>query len=177
MLKTVTASLTKCAIVLSLCASALAQAQAPAAPQGMRIGWVSTERLFIESKLAQAADAKIEADFSKRQKTLQDQFDRFKALSAKFDTDFATLGEPELTRRKRELIEADKDVQRLDREIREDLMQRKNEERANISKKAYKLIQQIAEQEHLDAVLDEAAWFNPRIDITDKIIKLLDSSK
>jgi outer membrane protein len=124
MLKTVTASLTTCAILLSLCGSAMAQA--PAAP-GMRIGWVSTERLFVESKLAQAADAKIEADFSKRQKTLQDQFDRFKALSTKFDSDFASLGEPELTRRKRELIEADKDVQRLDREIREDLMQRTRE--------------------------------------------------
>jgi outer membrane protein len=53
-------------------------------------------------------------------------------------------------------------------------MQRKSEERAAIATKAYKLIEQIAEQEKLDAVLQEAAWSSPRIDITDRILKLLD---
>jgi outer membrane protein len=53
-------------------------------------------------------------------------------------------------------------------------MQRKNEERAAIATRAYKIIEQVAEQERLDAVLAEAAWSSPRIDITDKILKLLD---
>ncbi|HEX8614975.1 MAG TPA: OmpH family outer membrane protein, partial [Telluria sp.] len=56
----------------------------------------------------------------------------------------------------------------------EDLMQRKSEERAAIASKAYKLIEQIAEQEKLDIVLQESAWTSPRIDITDKILKQLD---
>jgi outer membrane protein len=68
----------------------------------------------------------------------------------------------------------EKDVQRMQREFNEDLFQRKNEERAAIAQRASKLIEQVAEQEHLDVVLQEAIWASPRIDITDKILKLLD---
>ncbi|MES3021370.1 MAG: OmpH family outer membrane protein [Pseudomonadota bacterium] len=174
MLNTVTASLTKRLALVLVCAGALTQAHAQNMPQGARIGWVSTERLFTESKQAQAADAKIEAEFSKRQKAMQDQIGHFKTLSDKFDADAPTLGEPERTRRTREMIDLDKDLQRKQREFREDLMQRKNEERANISQKVYKLIQQIAEQEKLDIVLQESVWFSPRIDITDRLLKQMD---
>ena len=170
MLKTLTASWPKQLALLALCACSLAHAQnAPS-----RIGFVYTERLMTESKLAKAADAKIEAEFSKRQKSNKDMVARWKVLSEKFDADSATLVEPERTKRWREVVELEKDVQRTQREFNEDLLQRKSEERANIAQKAYKLIEQIAEQEHLDVVLQESAWSSPRIDITDKIIKLLD---
>lgn len=154
----------------ALCACSLAQAQnAPS-----RIGFVFTERLMTDSKLAKAADAKIEAEFSKRQKANRDMLARLKALSEKLDADAPNLVEPERTRRYREVADLEKDVQRTQREFNEDLLQRKSEERANIAQKAYKLIEQIAEQDHLDVVLQESAWTSPRIDITDKIIKLLD---
>lgn len=169
MLRTLTASLPKQLAVLTLLACAsVAQAQAS------RVGFVYTERLMTESKMAKAADAKIEAEFSKRQKAIQETIARFKSLSDKFDAEAAKMTEPERTKRARELIDLDKDVQRTQREFREDLIQRKSEERANISTRAYKLIEQIAEQERLDIVLQEAAWVSPRIDITDKVLKLLD---
>ncbi|NHZ35771.1 MULTISPECIES: OmpH family outer membrane protein [Massilia] len=170
MLNTVTASWPKHLALLALCACSLAQAQT--APS--RIGYVFTERLMTESKLAKAADAKIEAEFSKRQKSIQDTVTRFKSMEAKFETEAPTLPELERTRRARELLDLEKDVQRTQREFREDLIQRKSEERANIAQKAYKLIEQIAEQEKLDIVLQESAWTSPRIDITDKILKQLD---
>ena len=164
------------ALAATLCAAAVcgatsAQAQT-AAPS--RIGYVFTERLMTESKLAKQADAKIEAEFSKRQKAIQDMIARFKTLSDKLDSEGAALAEPERTKRTRELYDLDKDVQRTQREFREDLLARKSEERANIAQKAYKLIEQIAEQEKLDIVLQESAWSSPRIDITDKILKQLD---
>ncbi len=170
MLKTMTASLPKQLALLAVFACSLAQAQT--APS--RVGFVYTERLMTESKLAKAADAKIEAEFSKRQKTIQDTIGRFKTMSDKFDAEAPKMTEAERTKRARELIDLDKDVQRTQREFREDLIQRKSEERANISTKAYKLIEQIAEQERLDIVLQESAWVSPRIDITDKVLKLLD---
>ncbi len=173
MLKTMTASLPRqLALAAALCTGALAPAHAQNAPS--RIGYVFTERLMTESKLAKAADAKIEAEFSKRQKAIQDMIARFKTLSDKLDNEAATLPEPERTKRTRELYDLDKDVQRTQREFREDLLQRKSEERANIAQKAYKLIEQIAEQEKLDVVLQESAWSSSRIDITDKILKQLD---
>jgi len=155
-------------LLAALCAAPLAQAQnAPS-----RIGFVFTERLM--TKMAKAADAKIQAEFSKRQKTNEEMVTKFKQMSEKFDADAPRLTDIERTRRARELFDMEKDVQRMNREFQEDLMQRKSEERAAIATKAFKLIEQIAEQEKLDAVLQEAAWSSPRIDITDKILKQLD---
>ncbi len=168
MLNTATAS--KLLATLALCFCSMAQAQT--APS--RIGFVYTERLMTESKLAKAADAKIEAEFSKRQKSIQDMISRFKAMSDKFDAEAAQMAEPERTKRARELIDMDKDVQRTQREFREDLIQRKSEERAAIAARAYKLLEQIAEQEKLDIVLQESIWVSSRIDLTDKVLKLLD---
>lgn len=172
-MKTAFASL-PLALVLALGAVSAAHAQAPSPVYTARIGWVSTERLFTESKLAQKADSRIEEEFSKRQKSMQEQIAQFKKLSEKFDSDNPKLNEAERSRRTRELIDMEKDLQRKQREFREDLTQRKNEERANISQKAYQLIQQIAREENLDVVLQDSVWFNPRIDITDKILKQLD---
>ena len=175
MLKNLTASLPRALALALLCACSMVQAQAQVqgnAPS--RIGFVFTERLMTESKLAKTADARIEAEFSKRQKASKDMLARLKSMSEKFDADNASLAEPERTKRYREVAELEKDVQRTQREFNEDLLQRKSEERAHIAQKAFKLIELIAEQEKLDVVLQEAAWSSPRIDITDKIIKLLD---
>ncbi|MGZ8289194.1 MAG: OmpH family outer membrane protein [Telluria sp.] len=172
MLKTAFTSISKQLLLLALFAAPALQAQAQVG--GNRVAYVATERLMTESKLAKAADAKIEAEFSKRDKSITEQIASVRALSEKFEQDAPKLTELDRTRRTRELIDMEKDVQRKQREFREDLMQRKNEERANIAQKAFKIIEAIAAQEQLDLVVYEAGWHNPRIDITDKILKQLD---
>lgn len=158
------------AMACGLAAPALAQAQAGSS----RIGFVYTERLMTDSKMAKAADAKLTAEFSKRQKVVEEMVGKYKTASEKFDAEAPNLSELERPRRARELYNMQKEVERMQREFQEDLQQRKNEERAAIAQKAYKLVEQVAEQEKLDAVLVEAAWVSPRVDITDKILKLLD---
>ena len=173
MLKKSLASPPRSLVLALLCAGAMAQASAQAVVPG-RIGYVYTERLMTESKLAKTADAKLQAEFSKRQKQVDDMLLRYKQSREKFDEEAPKLSDVDRTRRTRELLDMEKDVQRMQREYNEDLFQRKNEERAAIAQKAYKLIEQVAEQEHLDVVLQEAIWTSPRIDITDRILKLLD---
>jgi outer membrane protein len=173
MLKKSLASLPRSLVLALLCAGAMAQASAQTAAPG-RIGFVYTERLMTESKLAKAADAKLQAEFSKRQKQVDDMLQRYKQSRERFDDEAPKLSDVDRTKRTRELLDMEKDVQRMQREYNEDLFQRKNEERAAIAQKAYKLIEQVAEQDHLDVVLQEAIWTSPRIDITDRILKLLD---
>lgn len=172
MLKKSLASLPRSLVLALLCAGAMAQAAAQTGTS--RIGFVYTERLMTESKLAKAADAKLQSEFSKRQKQLDDAVQKYKQSREKFDDEAPKLSDVDRTKRTRELLDMEKDVQRMQREYNEDLFQRKNEERAAIAQKAYKLIEQVAEQDHLDVVLQEAIWTSPRIDITDRILKLLD---
>ena len=61
----------------------------------------------------------------------------------------------------------------MQREFREDLNLRKNEELATVLQGANKIIKEIAEKENYDLILQEAVYRSPRLDITDKVIKAL----
>jgi outer membrane protein len=75
--------------------------------------------------------------------------------------------------KQRDLSQLDSDFQRKQREFREDLNQRRNEELAAVLDKANKVIKQIAEQQHYDLIVQEAVYVSPRIDITDQVLKAL----
>ena len=121
------ASLPRTLALAAVCAGALLHANAHAQTASGRIGFIYTERLMTESRLAKVADEKIQAEFSKRQKQVDDMLKRFKQAREKFDEDAPKLNDIDRTRRTRELLDMEKDVQRMQREFNEDLLQRKNE--------------------------------------------------
>ena len=90
--------------------------------------------------------------------------------------DAPTLSDAERQKRQRELAEQDRDLQRRDREFREDLNQRKNEELGQVLERANRVIRQIAEAEKYDIIFQEAVYASPRIDITDKVIRVLNGT-
>ncbi|GIZ51197.1 outer membrane protein chaperone [Noviherbaspirillum aridicola] len=143
------------------------------AQDAAKVGFVNTERIFREALPAKQATAKIEQEFSRREKELQELAARLKSMSDRLDKDTAIIAESERLKRQRELADLDKEFQRKQREFREDLNQRKNEELSLILDRANKVIRQIAEAEKYDIVFQEAVYFSPRIDITDKVLKAL----
>lgn len=164
-----TSVLSKCAALLAASFFTLATAYA----QESKIGFVSTERIFREANPAKAAQVKIEQEFSKREKDLQEMAARLKGMSEKFDRDAAVLTESDRSKRQRDLTDLDKDFQRKQREFREDLNQRRNEEMATVLERTTKVIKQLAEAEKFDIIFQEAVYISPRIDITDKVLKAL----
>lgn len=141
--------------------------------QELKIGIVQSERIMREAPQIKAAEAKIEQEFSKRGKELEETAARLKAMSEKLDKDAAILPESDRVKRQRDLIDLDKDFQRKREIFREDLAQRKNEELSVVLERVNKVIRQISEAEKYDLVLQEAIYFSPRIDITDKVLKAL----
>ncbi|GAC1411162.1 MAG: OmpH family outer membrane protein [Burkholderiaceae bacterium] len=156
----------------AVCSVALSGAL-QAVAQESKIGFVNTERILREAPPARAAQVKIEQEFSKREKELQDISARIKTASEKLDKESAVLSESDRARRQRELTDLDKDFQRKQREFREDLNQRRNEEVANVLERTNKVIKHIADTEKYDIILQDAVAVNPRIDITDKVLKAL----
>jgi outer membrane protein len=158
-----------------LAVAALAGTGAAWAQESVKIGYVNTERILRDAAPAKAALSKIEQEFGKRDKDLQDMAARLKQLGERLDRDASVIQESERVRRQREFADLEKDFQRKQREFREDLNQRRNEELAQVVEKAQRVIKQVAEQEKFDLVLGDAVFVNPRIDITDKVIKALSS--
>jgi len=143
--------------------------------QELRIGYVSGERVLRDSIPAKAAQAKLEAEFSKREKDIADVASRLKAASEKLEKDAPTLSEAERGRRQRDLVEQDREFQRKRREFQEDLTQRKNEELGAVIERANKAIKQIFDAEKFDLILQDATFVSPRVDITEKVIKALNA--
>ncbi len=168
-LKAVFKKATYSALGLLFVATASMAAQA----QELKVGFVNTERLFREAAPAKAATAKLEQEFSRRDKDIQELAAKVKAAAEKLDKDGPVLSDGERVKRQRELSEMDKDFQRRQREFREDLNQRRNEELAAVLEKANKVIRQLAEAEKYDIVFQEAVYYSPRIDMTDKVLKAL----
>ena len=160
----------------SLLAAALLLGAAAGAPaQELKVGYVNSDRVLRDAVPAKAAQAKLEIEFSKREKDLIDLGNRLKAASDRLDKDAPTLGESERTRRQRELVDQDRDLQKKRREFQEDLTQRKNEELSTVVERTNRVIKQIFETEKYDLILQEAVFFSPKVDITDKVIKALNA--
>ncbi|MCD6733390.1 MAG: OmpH family outer membrane protein [Burkholderiaceae bacterium] len=165
-------------LVRTFAACWLATACALASAQDVgKIGFVNTERILRDAVPAKAAQQKLEQEFSRRDKELQDMAARLKSLGERLDRDAAVTSESERQKRQRELAEAEKEYQRKQREFREDLNQRRNEELSQVIDKANRVIKQIAEQEKYDLILQEAVFASPRIDITDKVLRALGNGK
>ncbi len=159
----------------SACAALVALAALGAQAQELKIGYVNADRVLRDAAPAKAAQAKLEAEFGKREKELADMAGKLKAAGEKLDKDAPTLSESERTRRQRELVEQNRDFDRKRREFQEDLTQRKNEELASVVERANKVMKQIFDTEKYDLIIQEAVFAGPRIDITDKVIKALNA--
>jgi outer membrane protein len=157
-------------------AALLAGTAAGVSAQELKIGYVNSDRVLRDAIPAKAAQAKLEAEFSKREKDLNELAQRLKAASDRLDKDAPTLAETERVRRQRELVDQDRELQRKRREFQEDLSQRKNEELGAVVERTNRVIKQIFETEKYDLILQEAVFWSPKVDITDKVIKALNAT-
>ncbi len=144
--------------------------------QEFRIGFVSTDRIFKEAGTAKAAQAKLEQEFSKREKELVEQGTSVKAMVDKLEREAPTLSESQRATRQRQLVDLDREFQRKRREFQEDLNARKNEELQQVLERANKVVKQLAETEKYDLILQEAVYVNPKHDVTDKVLKILNAA-
>jgi len=142
-----------------------------------RIGFVNSDRLMREAAPALRAQERLEKEFAKRDQELQRMAKDLKGLQEELERNGATMAESERRGKERALTDLNRDFQRKQREFREDLNQRRNEELASVLDKANRTVKQIAEAEKYDIIFQEAVYASPSIDITDKVIKALSDVK
>ena len=146
-----------------------------ASAQDFKVGYVNTQTITTQSAPAKVAQAKLEQEFSKRQKELTDQQASLKSFGEKFERDAPTLSESQRTARQKEGAEMSRDLQRRQREFQEDLNGRRNEELQQVLDRATKAVKQVADSEKYDVVLQEVVYVNTKHDITDKVLKILNA--
>ena len=155
----------------------LAFAAAVAVAQDFKIGFVDVERIRRESAPAERASKQLEKEFAPRAQDLQRREAQVKTLQGQLEKDAMTMSESERRGKEQELSRMNVDFQRLQREYREDLNMRRNQELATLFERADRVIKQIADAEKFDLIVQEAVFRSPRIDITERVLKALAADK
>ncbi|RJX32611.1 MAG: OmpH family outer membrane protein [Oxalobacter sp.] len=143
--------------------------------ESLRIGHVSSARVMREAVPAKEADAKIKKEFSKREKELMAMSKKLKDKAAKFEKDAPVLTDSDRTKRQKELVEMDQALQQKHKAFRQDLAQRRNEEGAAFGKQLQAAIKKIALAEKLDIIVQDALYYDPKIDVTNKVLEELNN--
>jgi outer membrane protein len=143
----------------------------------VKIGFIDAERINRESVPAERASKQLEKEFAPRAQELQRREGQIKALQSQLEKEAMTMSESDRRAREQELNRLSVEFQRMQREYREDLNLRRNQELAALFERANRVIRQIAEAEKFDLIVQEAVYRSPRIDITDKVLKALAEGK
>lgn len=139
----------------------------------LKVGVVNTERVFRDSAPAIRASKKLEKEFATREQEIQRLAKQFRDLQSHLEKETVTMSEVDRRSKERELANLNRDLQRSQREFREDLNTRQNEERTAFQDRVNKAIAEMAEREKFDLILQEAVYVSPRIDITEKVLRVL----
>lgn len=158
---------------LELAAATLVGLATMSVAHAEKIGFVNTERLLREAPISIRAQKKLEKEFSPREQELQRMAKQASDLQAQLDRDGPTMADSDRKAKERDLANLNRELQSKGRDFREDLNMRRNQELGVIQDKARQAILDIAKSEKYDLIVEQAVYFNPKIDITDRVMKAL----
>ncbi len=135
-----------------------------------KIGYVNAVKLVETAPQGKASLKKLEAEFSDREKALLVLRDEALALEQSIQKNSLLLTDTERTDNDRKLAELQRRLQREQRELNEDFNLRRNEELAQLQKIVTQAVIDVAEAEDYDIIFQQAVWFKPEIDMTQKVL-------
>jgi len=157
---------------MPLILAALFLVSLPASAQ-TKVGLLNVERILRDSPTAQRAQVRLREEFAVRNRELAKMAEQLKVMQTQLENNAVTMSESERQTREREFNEATLRFQRQQRAFNEDANKRREEELGRMSDRMTRAVKQIAESEKFDIIFREVAWGSPRIDITDKVIKVI----
>ena len=142
-----------------------------------KLGYVKVDEVIRKANIAKQAEDRLKKEFAPTDNELKKMGAKLKNLANKFDKEQSVMTNSDKQKVQREISNLEKEIQRKQRQAREDLTQRKNEELAAVVEKARAVIKKIAIEEKFDLILENSVYASPKIDITQKVIKALNDQK
>ena len=140
----------------------------------LKIGYVQVDKILQEAPQTAESSKKLEKEFAPRSQELERMQKQIKDIETALDKDALTMSETDRKNKERDASNLKIDFQRKQRELREDINLRKNEELAALQDRINKAVTSVSEAEGYDLVVyGGVAYANKKIDITDKVLKFL----
>jgi len=140
----------------------------------LKVGYVEVQKILQEAPQTIEINKKLEKEFNVRSDKLKTDIKTLNDRQTAFNKDSLTMKDSEKESKAKGLDQLRIDIQRKDRELKEDFNIRKNEELAALQDQVNKAVTSVAKAEGYDLVVyNGVAYANEKIDITDKILKSL----
>lgn len=161
-------------ILKNLVMAGLVTFAASAQSADLKVGYVQVDKILQEAPQTAESGKKLEREFSPRSQELDRMAKQIKDLEATLDKEGLTISEAERRNKERDVQNIKIEFQRKQRELREDINLRKNEELGSLQDRVNKAVQSVSEAEGYDLVVySGVAYASKKIDITDKVLKTL----
>jgi outer membrane protein len=155
---------------LSTCASAADAGR----PFESYVAVVNIERVLSTSAPAVEANRRIVDEFNPREKALEQQGLQLRQMRLKLEQDTPRLSERDRVLRSREIEDFERSLVRRRAQFREDLAERQSKARAAVASRVYEIIKTLPHEQQVDLVLIKTVWHSPRVDVTDKVLRMLE---
>lgn len=140
----------------------------------LKVGYVQVDKILQEAPQTAESGKKLEKEFSPRTQELDRMQKQIKDLQTALDKDSLTISETDRRNKERDISNLKIEFQRKQRELREDVNLRKNEELGVLQDRINKAVTTVSEAEGYDLVIyGGVAYASKKIDITDKVLKSL----
>lgn len=162
-------------LVAAILALPLSLAQAA----DVKIGFVSIAKILSSSPQAEAASKRLEQEFAPRKKALDEAVKSLRKLEEKLAKDGAVMSDSQRRNLENDIRNQQRELNRTSGEFREDFNLRRNEELSKFQKQVLDVINSVAKEEGFDLVINDQAtlYASPQVDVTDKVLRRLSSSK
>jgi len=143
-----------------------------------KIGYVVVEKILKEAPQTAASNKKLEKEFKSRTDGLQKKVKAIQKQEKDFNKNSVTMTDAERQKAQKKIQNSKIEIQRIERELREDIDIRRREEIGKLQQKINEAIEEMAKTDKYDLILYQGvAYASKEIDITDKLIKVLGKSK
>ena len=140
----------------------------------LKIGIVDVNKILKSAPQTISANKKLDKEFSSRTEKLKTKIKTLEADGKKFQKESLTMADDQKEKAERGLQQRRIEIQRDERELREDMDLRRREEIGDLQEKINITIDKMAADESFDLILyNGIAFASPKVDITDAVIKAL----
>ena len=143
-----------------------------------KIGYVVVEKILKEAPQTTASNKKLEKEFKSRTDGLQKKVKSIQKQEKDFNKNSVTMSATDRQKAQKKIQNSKIEIQRIERELREDIDIRRREEIGKLQEKINEAIEEMAKTDKYDLILYQGvAYASKEIDITDKLIKVLGKTK
>jgi outer membrane protein len=144
----------------------------------VKIGFVKVDQILKDAPQASQSNKKLESEFKVRTEKLKKEISDLNKQEKDFKKNSLTMSDTDKEKNQKKLQNLRIDIQRSERELREDIDLRRREEISKLQDQVTKVIEIVANREKFDLIFyTGVAYASDNINITPLILKELENTK